>query len=381
MMKKWIALMCCIVSAGLGAAEIGDKAPHWELSRFLEGNRIRLEDMIGKKHVVLHFWMTPCRPCDNVVPILKAAAEKYGSNFQFLAVGEDDAQTILKYRFLKDFGFPVAADDMAKTSNAYLRKHDQLPSDVVISPEGVILWIGPSVDLPRVLHEIDTGKYDFAAEKDLSDFNQKMAALMKEKDYKNAVKTVDERLKRFPDYVQLIVGNAGIIGQNMNDYKKAIAVIDEALERFPKEFLLYSTKLKLIYASGGNVDGKRLYDVYCVIARNFRDKPMVLVSLAENVMKQPVGTYHLMSVYELTKAALAEKNFRNPREHGRALATMAKCYYLTGLVDRAVEFQKQANEFLRNTKDAKQARADLNYYESALSCGTTILQLEQGEKK
>ena len=129
------------------------------------------------------------------------------------------------------------------------------------------------------------------------------------------------------------------------------------------------------------MDGKRLYEVYSVIAKNFRDKPMVLVSLAENVMKQPVGTYHMMSVYELAKAALAEKNFRNAREHGRALAAMAKCYYLTGLVDRAVEFQKQAHEFLRNTSDAKQARADLNYYESALSCGTTILQLEQGEKK
>ena len=363
-MKSLLLTAALFLAGGLAAAEFGQVAPPLDVDRVIGGKRFRIEDMTGKKMVVLHFWTRDCRPCDNAVPLIAEAARRFGGSTVFLAVGDSDARSVEEYPQLEALTIPAAVDHLSKTADAYLRETDRLPTDVVIGRDGRVAWIGPTVELPRVLEEINAGKYDIRAAIDLDSFNQKMVRLLKEKDYEGAFAAVQERRKTFPDDLGLAIGAANILAGQLERTDDALKLLDDCIKRFPDEFPLYNAKLRILHF-GGQPD-PRVVPIYHAIAERFAAaKPMLLVQLADNLLKAPPGRYPLLSSYELAAAAWKSEGFRSDAERGRAAAALARCYYALGMIDEAVKLQNRSVMWLRGAPDEKRLIRDLALYRDA----------------
>ncbi len=79
------------------------------------GERIKLEDFIGKSPVVVNFWASWCPPCRVEAPMLEATWKEYQDRLQFIGVDfQDPEQAALD--FIAEFGlsFPSGADPQGR---------------------------------------------------------------------------------------------------------------------------------------------------------------------------------------------------------------------------------------------------------------------------
>ena len=106
--------------------------------------------------------------------------------------------------------------------------------------------------------------------------------------------------------------------------------------------------------------------IYRTISERFAaTKPMLLVQLADNLLKAPPGRYPLLSGYELAAAAWKSDNCQRDRERGHAAATLARCYYTLGMIDEAVKLQNRSVMWLRGQPEEKRLTRDLALYRDA----------------
>ncbi|HLC21387.1 MAG TPA: TlpA disulfide reductase family protein [Candidatus Methylomirabilis sp.] len=119
-------------------AEEGHLAPDFALNR-LDGKKVRLSDLRGKKVVLINFWATWCPPCRLEMPTMQQIYSEYGKKgFEVLAVNiEPDAKQEIR-EFIKELRltFPVLLDpDMAVTRKYRLIG---LPVSLLIDRQGII---------------------------------------------------------------------------------------------------------------------------------------------------------------------------------------------------------------------------------------------------
>lgn len=379
-MKKQLTLLCCASALLLSAAEIGAPAPELKIRKFVKGDPVTLSTLKDKKILILHFWATKCKPCNDAIENLNRIAQKYADKgVEVLAIGSDDPTAIIKAPELARMKYRVASDDMIKTADAYLRPGDRLPTDAIIGKDGKLLWIGPSVALPVVLDEILNNRYDLAGAIELDRFNAGMAKAAQTNDFKGALKLMDARLAKTPDDAELISMRAELLSRRMKSPTQALASLAEAIARNPKAFKLHETRLQLLFEQGEK--GRPVLEAYQLIAHTFADQPMILVELSEALMRRPVGDFQLLSVYTLARAAYTKGKFANNRERGRAAAALARSYYYIGMLDKAVQLEKEALVLLKGSPDEKRATFDLQYYHNARMTAEQVKELEKEQSK
>ncbi len=380
-MKYTLLLLMTVMVHGVVAAPIGAPAPELQLQEFVKGSPIKLADLKGRKLLVIHFWGTKSMSCEQAVPLINAVKEKFGKkDVEFLAVGSDDADSLRKDPAMKTLDMSIASDNMVRTADSYLRQRDRLPTDAVVSKGGVLLWLGPTAELSSVLGKIVAGEYDLAAAADFDRFDREMFAVIRAKNYRKALELLDARLRRFPDDVLLTTSRASLLAHRLNAMEQALADLNAAIDRKPKVFEFHETRLRLLLERGtadSALSEKPVLDAYARIAEEFTDRPMLLVKLSENLMRRPAGTFQLISVYTLARAAYAKGKFASERERGRAAGAMARSYYYVGQIENAIRCQKEAVRLLRATPDARRAENDLKFYSSAWTVSQEIRRLEQ----
>ena len=119
-------------------AEEGHLAPDFALNT-LDGKKIRLSDLRGKKVVLINFWATWCPPCRLEMPTMQQIYSEHGKRrLEILAVNiEPDAKEEIR-DFVKELRltFPILLDpDMAVTRKYRLFG---LPVSLLVDREGVI---------------------------------------------------------------------------------------------------------------------------------------------------------------------------------------------------------------------------------------------------
>lgn len=72
-----------------GVAEVGDRAPDFDVPALDGDGRVRLSDFRGTP-VVLNFWASWCNPCREEFPVLRRAANKYGDRIAVVGVTYKD---------------------------------------------------------------------------------------------------------------------------------------------------------------------------------------------------------------------------------------------------------------------------------------------------
>jgi len=138
-----------------GTVQVGDKAPDFTLTNFsgyeYDGaSQVKLSGL-KDKIVVVNFWASWCKPCEQEAADLEAAWREYQPDGKVVFLGVDYVDTEPEARgYLEQFGitFPNGADLGTRISQAFRIKG--VPETYIVDGNGVIQYIqvGPfqSVD-------------------------------------------------------------------------------------------------------------------------------------------------------------------------------------------------------------------------------------------
>ncbi len=160
----WVFLVGLLAVVGVtlnkrqqGTVQPGDKIPDFTLPLFsgyeYEGNgEVKLSDFRGKV-VVLNFWASWCKPCEQEAAELEEAWQFYKPTGQVMFLGADYVDTEPEARaYLKKFGisYPNGPDKGTRISQLFRIRG--VPETYFIDPDGVLYYVkvGPFASLDEI---------------------------------------------------------------------------------------------------------------------------------------------------------------------------------------------------------------------------------------
>ncbi|WP_330949588.1 thiol-disulfide oxidoreductase ResA [Virgibacillus sp. MG-45] len=120
---------------------VGDEAPDFKLqqvNQFNELESVQLSDFKGKG-VMLNFWGTWCKPCEEEMPYMQKLYPEYkDKGVEIIAVSLDATEFVVE-KFIEkyDLTFPIPFDNKSLVRELY--KIGPIPTTYFINPEGVII--------------------------------------------------------------------------------------------------------------------------------------------------------------------------------------------------------------------------------------------------
>ena len=144
-----------------GASLIGTPAPRLVLTT-IDGQRIDLGALYGKKAVYLKFWATWCVPCREQMPHFERTARHAGKDLAVIAINagfNDSVDDVKAYRSSVGLTMPIVIDDGRLAAALKLRV---TPEHIVIGRDGRIQYIGHLVD-DRLMAALATARATPAA--------------------------------------------------------------------------------------------------------------------------------------------------------------------------------------------------------------------------
>ena len=165
----WVFLigLLAIVAVGLNRAQQGTVQPGQKIDDFTlplfsgyeyeAKSEVHLEDFRGKI-VVINFWASWCKPCEQEAAELQQAWEEYEPTGQVVFLGVDYVDTEPDARvYLKKFGitFPNGPDLATRISQYFRIKG--VPETYFIDREGVLQYVqvGPFTSISQIRNIID----------------------------------------------------------------------------------------------------------------------------------------------------------------------------------------------------------------------------------
>jgi len=168
----WVGVIAlfAVVALGLrrsqqGTVQVGDQAPDFALPTFpgygLDGaSQVKLSDLKGKV-VVINFWASWCKPCEQEAKELEEAWRIYQPDGDVVFLGVDYVDTepeAIGYLEKFDITFPNGADLGTRISQAFRIKG--VPETYFIDRDGTIHYIqvGPFQSLSQITSVVDSLK-------------------------------------------------------------------------------------------------------------------------------------------------------------------------------------------------------------------------------
>jgi len=165
----WVVLVgfLAILALGLNRAQQGTVQPGQKIDNFtlplfsgyeIDGkSEIHLEDLRGKV-VVINFWASWCKPCEQEAAEMQRAWEEYEPSGQVVFLGVDYVDTEPEARvYLKKFGITFAnGPDLATRISQYFRIKG-VPETYFVDKQGVLQYVqvGPFTSIDQIRAQID----------------------------------------------------------------------------------------------------------------------------------------------------------------------------------------------------------------------------------
>ena len=159
----WTGILALLALVALGLARsqkgpvsAGDTAPSFTLNTF-DGEQINTADLTGKV-VLVNFWASWCKPCEEEAADLEAAWKLYQPRGDVVFLGVDYVDTEPEARdYLEKFSitYPNGPDLRTSISQAYRIRG--VPETYIIGPDGILTdrKIGPFTSLGEIQGMID----------------------------------------------------------------------------------------------------------------------------------------------------------------------------------------------------------------------------------
>ncbi len=122
----------------------GTPAPAFELPLAGGDSLLNFEQLHGKV-VLLNFWATWCKPCEDEMPAMERLYRALGgSDFELVAVSVDEDEAAVN-AFANRLGlsFPILMDPSKEVASAY--QAFRFPESLLVGRDGVVLerYVGP----------------------------------------------------------------------------------------------------------------------------------------------------------------------------------------------------------------------------------------------
>jgi peroxiredoxin len=122
----------------------GAKAPEFSLPPLGGGAPVVLSEQRGKT-VLVNFWATWCKPCEDEMPAMERLYRRLKpQGFELLAVSVDeDEAEVEAFRERMGITFPILMDPKQNVSRAYQTMG--FPESLLVGPDGVVVerYVGP----------------------------------------------------------------------------------------------------------------------------------------------------------------------------------------------------------------------------------------------
>jgi cytochrome c biogenesis protein CcmG/thiol:disulfide interchange protein DsbE len=159
----WVGVFALLILVGLmlmkrqqGPVAVGQPAPDFTLAVF-EGQSYTLSELKGKV-VLVNFWASWCKPCEQEAADLEAAWRYYqpGGDVIFLGVDWTDTEPKAK-AYLEKFGitYPNGPDLGTRISQKY--RTTGVPETYIVGPDGNLAFVklSPFLSLQEIKNAID----------------------------------------------------------------------------------------------------------------------------------------------------------------------------------------------------------------------------------
>jgi len=159
----WIVLLALLALLGAallrsqsGPVAIGQAAPDFTLTTY-DGEQYQLSDLEGKV-VVLNFWASWCKPCEQEAADLESAWRFYQPRQDVVFLGVDWTDTEKKgLEYLEKFGitYPNGPDLGTRISQAY--RITGVPETYIIDRTGILVSrkLSPFLSLEEIQNAVD----------------------------------------------------------------------------------------------------------------------------------------------------------------------------------------------------------------------------------
>ncbi len=332
------------------ALTVGKQAPALKVEKFLKGEPVT-EFKPGRAYVV-EFWSTWCGPCKAAMPHLTELQKRYQEKVTFISVNiweekEYTAATLKKVeQFVKQndakMGYTVAFDGAARgADNAYMQAADLpgIPAAMIVTGDGRIGYIG---------HPLDEGFEETL--KQLADGSFKLADAIKAHEKRRAEEAATQR-----NFEQL-----GKLSREAGELIKADK-IDEAQAK-------YAEMVKLVPSAELGIENEKF--MVLLNAGKYEPAYDVAAKLIDGLAKDDAELLNAIAWAVVDPdAKLAQRNtdvaqraaqraVKLTEEKNPALLdTLARCHWVKGEKDKALELQKKAYDLCKNgdNKELKEA--------------------------